>query len=170
MLGGVASGVGNYFKIDPVIVRAAFIILTLFTGGAFLVVYLAMWLLIPTAGSTATQPGQIVQENLDDMGARVRSFTGSNYGNGGSTPANGNGNGSGNGGSTPANGGPNGTNIVPSQANAGQRQGMGPMILILIGVLFLMANFGFFHMIHWGFLWPIVLIGFCVVMLSRRNR
>src|SRR5258708_7067577 len=78
MLGGVAAGLGNYFKIDPVLVRIGFIVLTVLTSGAFLLVYLAMWLLIPTPGSTATQPGQIVQENLNDMGARVRNFTGSN--------------------------------------------------------------------------------------------
>src|SRR6188472_2884502 len=88
MLGGVAAGLGNYFKIDPTIVRAAFIILTLFTGGAFIVVYLAMWLLIPTAGSTATQPGEIVQENLHDIGDRVRGFAGAP-----TTPTNGGANG-----------------------------------------------------------------------------
>src|SRR5690348_4954832 len=76
MLGGVAAGIGNYFKVDPTLVRVAFAVLTLLTGGAFLVMYLAMWLLIPTAGSTASQPGQIVQENLNDMGARVRGFAG----------------------------------------------------------------------------------------------
>ena len=72
MLGGVAAGLGNYLKVDPVLVRAAFVILTLITGGTFLIVYLAMWLLIPTAGSTATQPGQIMQENLNEVGERVR--------------------------------------------------------------------------------------------------
>ncbi|MEO8287432.1 MAG: PspC domain-containing protein [Chloroflexota bacterium] len=164
MLGGVAAGLGNYFKIDPTIVRAAFVVLTFFTGGFFLIAYLAMWLLIPTAGSTATQPSEVVHENLNDMGARVRSFTGTS-----STPANG-GNGNANGGNGNGNAtGGNGTNIVPSQAGAPTRLGAGPMVLIVVGAFFLLANFGFFRMIHWGFWWPLLLIGLGVLVLSRRE-
>ena len=42
MIGGVAAGLANYFKVDPTIVRAAFVILTLFTGGAFILPYLVL--------------------------------------------------------------------------------------------------------------------------------
>ena len=82
MLGGVAAGLGNYFKMDPTIVRIIFLVLTFLSGGAFILVYLAFWLLLPTAGSTATQPGDIVRENIDEMGNRVRNFTGGNYSGG----------------------------------------------------------------------------------------
>jgi len=176
MLGGVAAGLGNYFKIDPTIVRAAFIILTLFTGGAFIVVYLAMWLLIPTAGSTATQPGEIVQENLHDIGDRVRGFAGApttptNGGANGNTTTNG-GNGNGNGGTNGGNGSPggNGGSIVPSQMNAAHRQSIAPYILIGLGILFLFGSFGFFHMVIGRALWPLLLIGLGVMILSRRHR
>jgi phage shock protein C len=165
MLGGVAAGLGNYLKVDPVLVRAAFVILTLITGGTFLIVYLAMWLLIPTAGSTATQPGQIMQENLNEFGERVRGFTGAP-----TTPTNGaaSGNG-GNGGSNGGNGG-NGGNIVPSQASTAPRHGIGPYILIGLGLLFLLGNIGFFHLFIWRAWWPLLLIGLGVMILSRRNR
>src|SRR5215203_4996009 len=87
ILGGVASGLGNYLKIDPNIVRIALVVATLFTGGFFILAYIALWLLIPTAGSTAPTPGDVVRENLDDIGARVRSgFSGP-----GNTPTNGGG-------------------------------------------------------------------------------
>jgi phage shock protein C len=166
MLGGVAAGLGNYFKVDPTIVRAAFILLTLFTGGAFVIVYLALWLLIPTAGSTATQPGQVVQENLNAMGERVRGFAGAP-----TTPTNGgaNGNTGANGGNGSTNGG-NGGNIVPSQASSMHRHGIGPYILIGLGLLFLFGNFGFFHLVVWRAFWPLLLIGLGVMILSRRNR
>jgi hypothetical protein len=148
-------------------VRAAFVVLALLTGGAIFLVYVAMWLLIPTAGSTASQPGEIVQENLNDLGARVRSFTGSNVGNGGNggngAPAGGNG---GNGG----NGAPNGTNIVPSQANSMHHMGIGPIILIGLGLFFLFGNLGIFHLILWHAFWPLILIGVGVLLLSKRNR
>jgi phage shock protein PspC (stress-responsive transcriptional regulator) len=174
MLGGVASGLGNYFKIDPVIVRGAFVILTLFTCGGFILAYLAMWLLIPTAGSTASQPGEIVQENLNDMGARVRSFAGGYSGSGANTtnitntqpgaPANGNG-GNGNGGNGNGNG--NGGN---GQTSAPARPGVGPMLLIAIGGFFLLANLGIFHRVYWGMWWPLLLIGLGVLMFTRRGR
>jgi phage shock protein PspC (stress-responsive transcriptional regulator)/predicted membrane protein len=46
MLAGVASGLGAYFEIDPVWVRLAFFVLTLF-GGIGVILYLAGWVLMP---------------------------------------------------------------------------------------------------------------------------
>jgi phage shock protein C len=162
MLGGVAAGLGNYFKVDPTIVRAAFVILTFFTGGGFILIYLALWLLVPTAGSTATGPGQIVQENLNEMGARVRSLGGVSS----SIPTNGN-----PGNSAPAGGAANGNgNGTPTQTGAAQRQGIGPIVLIVVGAFFLLASLGIFRHIFWGAWWPLLLIGLGVLMLSRRNR
>jgi phage shock protein PspC (stress-responsive transcriptional regulator) len=48
-LAGVAGGVADYFAIDPVIVRIAFVVLT-FVGGAGAIAYVAGWLLIPEEG------------------------------------------------------------------------------------------------------------------------
>lgn len=47
MLGGVAGGLADYLKVDPVGIRLLFAALTLFSGGVFLLVYLAAWLLVP---------------------------------------------------------------------------------------------------------------------------
>lgn len=49
VLGGVASGIADYFNIDPLLVRAAFVGLMIF-GGAGLVLYLGAWLLMPAEG------------------------------------------------------------------------------------------------------------------------
>jgi len=48
-LAGVAGGVADYFAIDPVLVRIAFVVLT-FVGGAGAIAYAAGWLLIPEEG------------------------------------------------------------------------------------------------------------------------
>jgi phage shock protein PspC (stress-responsive transcriptional regulator) len=48
-LAGVAGGVADYFAIDPVFVRIAFVVLT-FVGGAGAIAYVAGWLLIPEEG------------------------------------------------------------------------------------------------------------------------
>lgn len=49
LIGGVCTGLGAYFNVDVVIVRLAFIILSLFTFGFSLLLYLALMLLVPEA-------------------------------------------------------------------------------------------------------------------------
>src|SRR5215470_12317309 len=47
---GVAGGLGRHLDIDPVILRVAFVVLTFF-GGVGLLLYIALWLLLPEDGS-----------------------------------------------------------------------------------------------------------------------
>ncbi len=58
---GVATGIANYFAIDPVLVQLGFVALTLF-GGSGILVYVAGWLLIPESDqygptTSRSQPG-----------------------------------------------------------------------------------------------------------------
>src|ERR1700735_153385 len=46
MVAGVASGLADYFDVDPTIVRVGFVALA-FVGGLGVPLYLAAWLLIP---------------------------------------------------------------------------------------------------------------------------
>lgn len=46
IIAGVASGLGAYLGIDPVVLRVAFVALALL-GGAGLVLYLVMWAVVP---------------------------------------------------------------------------------------------------------------------------
>lgn len=48
-IGGVAAAIGRRYAIDPVLVRVAFVVVTLF-GGAGIVAYLLGWLLLPAEG------------------------------------------------------------------------------------------------------------------------
>src|SRR6516165_4843792 len=48
-LAGVCGGLGEYFGIDPVIIRILVVVLTIF-GGSGLLLYAAGWLLIPDEG------------------------------------------------------------------------------------------------------------------------
>ncbi len=52
VLGGVCSGLGAYFNIDPVILRVIFV-LVLFMGGASILLYLILWIVVPKAKTTA---------------------------------------------------------------------------------------------------------------------
>lgn len=49
-LGGVAGGLARHLDIDPTVVRVLFVV-TSFFGGAGVLAYLALWLLVPDEGS-----------------------------------------------------------------------------------------------------------------------
>lgn len=50
VLGGVAGGIASYFGTDPVVIRVIFVV-SIFLGGAGLLVYLIMWIITPEARS-----------------------------------------------------------------------------------------------------------------------
>ena len=50
VIGGVAGGFAEYFDVDPIIVRLAF--LALLCTGTFIIAYIAAWIFVPLA------PGQ----------------------------------------------------------------------------------------------------------------
>ena len=53
VIGGVAGGLGDYFGIDPLLIRIGFAGLMIF-GGAGLVLYVIAWLLLPAEGNNAS--------------------------------------------------------------------------------------------------------------------
>lgn len=53
LLGGVCSGVAEYFDLDPVVMRILAVVITLLTAGLFAVAYVALWVVLPLAPKTA---------------------------------------------------------------------------------------------------------------------
>lgn len=51
VLGGVASGLAQYFSIDPVLVRLLFVI-TVFFSGIGIIAYIIFWVIVPAAETT----------------------------------------------------------------------------------------------------------------------
>jgi phage shock protein C len=47
MIAGVAGGLGDYIGVDPSIVRTAWVVLAILTGGILVVPYGVMWLVVP---------------------------------------------------------------------------------------------------------------------------
>ncbi len=58
-IAGVAAGIGYRYGVDPVLVRVAFVVGTIF-GGAGIVLYLAAWLLLSKAGDSASAAQSLV--------------------------------------------------------------------------------------------------------------
>jgi phage shock protein PspC (stress-responsive transcriptional regulator) len=54
MVAGVCAGIGQFFGIDANIIRVVFAALTVFTGGAGVLVYLAAWAVVPEEGEKAS--------------------------------------------------------------------------------------------------------------------
>lgn len=51
MVGGVCGGIGQYFEIDPTLVRIAFAGLVLIGVGSPILLYLLLWIIMPAADS-----------------------------------------------------------------------------------------------------------------------
>lgn len=47
MLGGVCGGIAEYFSVDLNLVRAAAVLTAFVTGGTAILVYLALWMIVP---------------------------------------------------------------------------------------------------------------------------
>ena len=57
VLGGVAAGFADYFNMDPVLARLAFVLLAL-ADGVGLLLYVICWAIIPPQEDTGTVPGE----------------------------------------------------------------------------------------------------------------
>ena len=69
VIGGVASGIGDYLNVDPLLIRIGFVGLMVF-GGLGLILYLAGWILIPDDTEEASIGGQL----LDRTGLTTSRF------------------------------------------------------------------------------------------------
>jgi phage shock protein C len=47
MLGGVCGGIGDYFDVDPTLIRLIWVVATLVSFGVGLLAYLIAWIVIP---------------------------------------------------------------------------------------------------------------------------
>ncbi len=71
ILGGVCGGLAQYLRLNPLIVRILLVILAM-TNGLGLAIYLIMWVLVPTEGASSVRRGQIVRQNVEEIGQRAR--------------------------------------------------------------------------------------------------
>ena len=70
VVAGVAAGIGRYFDVDPVIVRIAFIVLSVF-GGSGVLLYLVAWLVIAKEGEDQSAAGRALKGSDQPRGRGV---------------------------------------------------------------------------------------------------
>ncbi|UCH90308.1 MAG: PspC domain-containing protein [Thermoplasmata archaeon] len=67
-VGGVCGGLAQYFKIDPVLVRLSWVIITLFTMGAGIIGYILFWIFVDKEPRQYKQVSEHV--TYDDYGRK----------------------------------------------------------------------------------------------------
>ena len=64
MVSGVASGLADYINIDPVIIRLAFVLLTLFGNGIGLIIYIVMAIIMPEEAAPAAKVNILDEQEI----------------------------------------------------------------------------------------------------------
>jgi phage shock protein C len=154
-IAGVAAGLADYFVMDPLLIRLAFVILLVAGGGGFLI-YLILWIVTPE-NPVRYQP----YVNQPSPGSQPYD------------PA-------GQGNAEQASGNPSDTfsqgesTFTPTPKTPEKSRGslIGGLVLITIGALFLADEL--FPRINFGDLWPVILIvigiGLLINTVTKRNR
>jgi phage shock protein C len=148
-IGGVAAGTATYFDIDPSISRVLWLLFAILTGGAFLLVYLVMWAVVPEEPWAPGAPGPAVSTEPAT----------------GAEPA---AEGEATGEATPVAASSTWTKSVEVSGGPGPHVIFG-VILILIGGWFLAQQF--LPWLNFGLLWPIglVVIGVIILLAALRR-
>ncbi len=144
ILGGVCGGLGEYFDIDPTIVRVVYAVVTIATAGVIgIVLYLLLWLIVPAEASLGMSTRESLRANVDDMATLAREIGSEMRATLGGA-----------------------SSESPRRLEPAVLAGL---LLIILGVLFLLGSFDVFGWIHWSRLWPLIIIVIGVLLLMRRR-
>ncbi len=92
-VGGVSSGLAHYLGIGAVWVRLLWILLTLLSSGAFILIYIALWIFVPEAKTTADKLSmrgeevnisnieRKIREGFEDVSGKMKNVDYEKYGN-----------------------------------------------------------------------------------------
>ncbi len=138
----------RYFEVDVTIVRVI-TVLAVFLSGVGLLAYIILAVVVPLEGSKAAEPKDTVKENVEEMketatelGREIQSTLA----------------------------GEEGESEETSRVRHRRRNLFG-IILVILGGLFLLANFNFFWWFNWGNLWPIAIVAIgLLIIISTRGR
>src|SRR5437764_3794153 len=70
MIAGVSGGLGEYFDVDPVLIRLLFVV-TAFISGAGILAYIILWIIVPLEGDDSPRMDAL-RRDFDDISSRVR--------------------------------------------------------------------------------------------------
>jgi phage shock protein C len=144
MIAGVCGGFGEYFGIDPTVVRVIFVLVTIVT--AFLLgiaAYLVLWLIIPNEESVGQPTRESMRKNVEEIAQSARDL-GSEV---------------------------HATLSGAKKADVShmERLSLVGLVLVIVGILFLVGNFNPLGWLHWDRLWALIIVGIGLYLLWRRR-
>ena len=148
MLAGICGGLGEYFEIDPTIVRIVYVLVTIATGLLLgLVLYLAFWLIIPTEAAAGRDVRETLRDSMDEMAQSARVI-------GSEVQAT--------------------LRRTPRGSEEGAHHHLEPaavvgLVLVVLGAIFLLANLDLWGWLHWIRFWPIILVIIGLLLLLKRR-
>ncbi|MCA9387256.1 PspC domain-containing protein [Candidatus Dojkabacteria bacterium] len=74
ILGGVCSGLGEYFNVDPVIFRLIFLVLAIFEFSTIFI-YFILWIIIPDKSHVGMDAKETMSENVKDISEKIPEIT-----------------------------------------------------------------------------------------------
>lgn len=74
VIGGVCAGLGEFFQIDPAIVRLILVLITVF-GGSGILLYLILWIIIPGESSNPELTRENINDNIQDIKDKAQQFS-----------------------------------------------------------------------------------------------
>ncbi len=141
IIDGVCGGLAEYFGIDSLLVRLAFVALV-FINGIGLILYIVLVIIMPKAEKLDQPPKETIQENVQEMGERIKG-AGEELGSAFSKK------------------------IEDKHTNHASWFGI---ILILIGVIFLLKTLNLIKWFNDDLIWPFIIICIGVWLLIKRWR
>jgi phage shock protein PspC (stress-responsive transcriptional regulator) len=162
VIAGVCGGFAEYLAVDATFVRVLFVLATIFSGGLFLIAYIAMVFLMPlpgrpatgfasSASATATEVAESLRKTADDIAHSFRQPTSEAS-------------------VTPPTAGSEVVDPAVHERETERRRMAFGYLLILVGVIFFLSNAGIFRGIQWQIVWPLVVIALGVLLLVQRVR
>ena len=148
MIWGVCGGLAKYLDIDPTIVRVIAVLL-IFANGFGILAYIVLAIVVPLEGSKVTTPKETIKENIEDMKEPAEELGSEIY---------------------PAVSAPEGETQELKRSSY-RRRGFLGILLLVIGILFLLANLDLFWWWRWSIVWPIVIVasGLLLILTTRRG-
>lgn len=137
VIGGVASGLGDYLNLDPVLVRIIFVILVLVNSVGFWL-YIILWIIIPEEGSEQSE----FEKRTASAFTKSKSYSETNHQETDTNASAGE---------------------VYVKSNSGSGRVIAGVILILVGLIFTADNI--FPYLDFEDFLPVLLIVFGVVIL-----
>ena len=71
IVAGVAGGIGKFFNIDSTVIRLIFVLLAVFGGGG-VILYIILWLIMPSESSMSMSTEEAFEENKRDIKVKAQ--------------------------------------------------------------------------------------------------